>query len=379
MGRSSHPFTTMRSISVRMLTVMISTVLAVTIPLTMVSQQKTAYADTASELASAQAQVDSANTKLQDISGELNIASNELADIQSQQTDVAAQIVNTQQQVDEAQAQYDTAMDSLKKQAVQNYTSDQADYLSVLLSSTSFSDFSTRLYLLDKMMSQQKTTIDKVTAAKTELQAKQADLQSQKDQLDTLEASAQDKQDSIQKSLDEQESYLAGLSSQVTTLMAKQAAEQAAAQQAAAAAASSSKSSSSGSLVSTGNSGGSYSQSVYEDAANYALSKIGCSYVWAASGPNSFDCSGLVMCAYASAGVSLGHYSGGQYSSCVYHFYNSSELQVGDLIFYGSGGSRHVGIYVGGGMMVEAKSPSVGVTYNAVHTNDSDFAGFGRL
>jgi cell wall-associated NlpC family hydrolase len=86
-------------------------------------------------------------------------------------------------------------------------------------------------------------------------------------------------------------------------------------------------------------------------AANAAMSKIGSPYVWAASGPNSFDCSGLVVWAFAQAGR-----SGMPHStySLVGMGVNVplDQLQVGDLVF--PSGDGHVGIYVGGGSFVHA-------------------------
>src|SRR5207302_122289 len=62
-----------------------------------------------------------------------------------------------------------------------------------------------------------------------------------------------------------------------------------------------------------------------------ALSRLGDPYVWGASGPGSFDCSGLVMWAWARAGVSLSHFSGAQYASTQH--ISMSQLQPGDLVF----------------------------------------------
>ncbi len=413
MTSSGRSFVVGKSIPMKMMVMAMSALIAITIPLILASQQKTAYADTTSDLATVQAQADAANTKLLDVANQLTVANDELYDVQSQQADVTSQIADMQQQVDEAQAEYDTAMDSLKKQAVQNYTSDQVDYIAVLLDSSSFSDFATRLYLVDKMMSQQQDTINAVTVAKADLETKQADLQAQKDQLDTLEAAAQEKSTTIQTTLDEQTSYLAGLSSEVTTLMAQQAAEQAAASAAAATTAaaaiststgsssnnasassstssssssssSSSGSSSSGDSGSSGSSSGSYSGSVGEQAAQAALTRVGNS-TYSSSGSNEgpwvFDCSGLVTWAYAQAGVGITHQSTGQYNACSYHFSSSSELQVGDLVFYTRGSSfiSHVAIYVGGGQVVEALSVGQGIVCEGIYSNGLTFVSFGRL
>lgn len=78
-------------------------------------------------------------------------------------------------------------------------------------------------------------------------------------------------------------------------------------------------------------------------------------YVWGASGPDAFDCSGLVMYALQKAfGKSFPHYSGAQYNATT----PVSNPQPGDLVFFGPGGSDHVGVYAGGGKYWSAMSPS---------------------
>jgi peptidoglycan DL-endopeptidase CwlO len=93
-------------------------------------------------------------------------------------------------------------------------------------------------------------------------------------------------------------------------------------------------------------------------AVNYALAQVGDAYVYGAAGPDSFDCSGLTMMAWAAAGVSLPHSSSAQMSSGP--SVPSSALQPGDLVFYYSPVS-HVGIYIGNGQIVHAANPSTGV------------------
>ena len=84
-----------------------------------------------------------------------------------------------------------------------------------------------------------------------------------------------------------------------------------------------------------------------------ALSRIGSPYSWGGSGPNAFDCSGLVMWSFQQAGISLPHSSqalaqGGQPVSM-------DQMQPGDLVTYYSDAS-HVAIYIGDGMMVHAST-----------------------
>jgi cell wall-associated NlpC family hydrolase len=86
-------------------------------------------------------------------------------------------------------------------------------------------------------------------------------------------------------------------------------------------------------------------------AVDTAMAQRGKPYVWAAEGPGSFDCSGLVLYAYAAAGISLPHSSAMQ--SQMGAQVSRSELQPGDLVFFYSPVS-HVGIYIGNGQMVHA-------------------------
>ncbi len=78
--------------------------------------------------------------------------------------------------------------------------------------------------------------------------------------------------------------------------------------------------------------------------------------MFAATGPNAWDCSGLTMMAWKSVGVSLPHSAHLQYQS-VSHKVSRSQLQPDDLImWYGS--MHHVGIYAGNGMAIDAPNPS---------------------
>ena len=102
--------------------------------------------------------------------------------------------------------------------------------------------------------------------------------------------------------------------------------------------------------------------------ANTALSKQVSNYVWGASGPNTFDCSGLVWWAHKQNGVNFGRCSTkvlvGMGQSVA-----RGNLQAGDIILFSSNGKasgvHHVGIYVGGGRMVHA--PRTGETVKVVN------------
>jgi len=93
----------------------------------------------------------------------------------------------------------------------------------------------------------------------------------------------------------------------------------------------------------------------------YARSQIGKRYVRGAEGPFSFDCSGLTKRAYAHAGLRLPHSSGGQAARA--RPVSRGAARAGDLVV----GRGHVGIYMGGGMMIDAGNPRVGVTYRHLY------------
>jgi cell wall-associated NlpC family hydrolase len=86
-------------------------------------------------------------------------------------------------------------------------------------------------------------------------------------------------------------------------------------------------------------------------AVEAALAQLGDPYVWGASGPGSFDCSGLTAWGWKAAGVGLPHYSRAQFSGQAK--VGASDLRPGDLVFFGSP-IHHVGMYLGGGLMVHA-------------------------
>jgi cell wall-associated NlpC family hydrolase len=109
-------------------------------------------------------------------------------------------------------------------------------------------------------------------------------------------------------------------------------------------------------------------------AVSYAYSKLGSPYVWGATGPDAFDCSGLVQAAYRSAGISLPRTTYAQIDSG--RRVSRSELLPGDLVFFYSAIS-HVGIYVGNGQMIHAPNPTAPVRLAPI--DEMPFAGAARV
>lgn len=103
--------------------------------------------------------------------------------------------------------------------------------------------------------------------------------------------------------------------------------------------------------------------SVAVRALRYALTQQGKPYVWAAAGPNAYDCSGLVQWAYKQVGVSLPHNAAMQ--SVLGRPVAFADLQPGDLVFFYTPVS-HVGIYVGGGKMLNAPTAGQNVKISSM-------------
>ena len=106
----------------------------------------------------------------------------------------------------------------------------------------------------------------------------------------------------------------------------------------------------------------------YGGVVGIAMQFLGVPYVWGGASPAGFDCSGLVMYAFAQIGVSLPHNAAAQYGYGVY--VPEDQLQPGDLVFFD--GLGHVGIYIGGGQFIH--SPHTGDVVKISSLSDSWYA-----
>jgi len=108
-------------------------------------------------------------------------------------------------------------------------------------------------------------------------------------------------------------------------------------------------------------------------ALKWALSVVNkCPYVWAAAGPCAFDCSGLVMWAYAHVGISLLHFTGDQWNEIVH--VPRSELKPGYLMFFYN--LDHVGLYLGNNLFVDAPTFGQDVSIQEVPWGSYDGGGY---
>jgi cell wall-associated NlpC family hydrolase len=110
----------------------------------------------------------------------------------------------------------------------------------------------------------------------------------------------------------------------------------------------------------------------------FALRQVGKAYVYATDGPVTFDCSGLTKAAYAQIRLGLPHFSGAQLHVGIP--VAPETLRPGDLLTYGPDGSEHVTLYIGDGLVVEAKGRAYGVIVGQARVDPTKgFAGATRI
>jgi cell wall-associated NlpC family hydrolase len=110
-------------------------------------------------------------------------------------------------------------------------------------------------------------------------------------------------------------------------------------------------------------------------ALTWAFAELGKQYVWGATGPDTFDCSGLSQFVWKAAGVTIPRVAADQDSWAIP--VPLSQLLPGDLVFFGTTDIHHVGIYIGDGLMINA--PHTGTVVQVSSIWWSDLAGFGRV
>jgi peptidoglycan DL-endopeptidase CwlO len=111
-------------------------------------------------------------------------------------------------------------------------------------------------------------------------------------------------------------------------------------------------------------------------AIEFARQQLGEPYIWAAAGPDAWDCSGLTMMAWRAGGISLPHYSAAQYQQTKH--ITAADLEPGDLVFWGTSPNtiHHVALYIGNGQIIQAPHTGDVVKVSPLFASAPDF--FGR-
>ena len=319
-----------------------------------------------------QARVDDLNDQLEAAIEDYDYAKAKLGDTQTAAKKTETKLTKTEGDLQEVRAQ-------LNDRVVQIYKQGHLGALSTLAGSTSFSDLINRVNLLKRLSAQDSKLVTDVQAYRDDVAQRKVELADQLAAEKQLTTEADVAKQAVQTRLSANKKALAGKETQIAALekaeairqaklatAAKAAAIKAAAEaktKALAAAKSHQTHQSSGSAgsgsVTVSVPGSASSSEVVSVAMNY----LGCTYVWAGSSPSGFDCSGFVMYVYNKVGVSLPHSSRMQYGCG--QAVSNGDLKAGDLVFFGNP-IHHVGIYIGGGKMINAAGVGKGVRIDDV-------------
>ena len=275
----------------------------------------------------------------------------------SEKRKAAARVAKAEKRLRQLQTHLDTRANDM-------YRTGPLGFLDVLMGAKSFDQFARNWDILKTLNASDATYIGETKDARAEAESAHAELAVKEKAAASQQAIMSDNKKYVEGQLSERKAKLAGIESEVRALQASEEAARVARAAAWAAASSSS---------SGGGGGGSYPSPPIPangSVVDFARSRLGCPYVWAASGPGSFDCSGLTMWAYEKVGIHLSHSSGAQISEG--YRVSRKDLQPGDLVFFGSP-IHHVGMYVGGGMMIE--SPHSGANVRIASMDRGDYAG----
>lgn len=309
------------------------------------------------------AQVDKLDATLEIAVEEYNMASDQLDDTRER-------LALTRERLRRERRRLRIRQGILNRRAASIYLNGKINFVEVVLSTQTFDDFIKRMDLLTRIGDHDAGLVASVKAAKRQLQKQRVILAKEETRQRKIVVVREKKKSSIEGTLSKRKEMLSGLQNEIAAYEAAERAAAAAARRAAAAAQTASASSSSG-----GDDGGTGAGiPSHGDVVAYAESRLGCPYVWGASGPSSFDCSGLTMWCYAQVGIGLPHSSSAQYG-CGTHI-SRDNLQAGDLVFFGSP-IHHVGLYVGGGQMIHSPHTGGVVEYASVDGH-GDYAGATR-
>jgi cell wall-associated NlpC family hydrolase len=317
---------------------------------------------------------------------------------------VQAKIGKTEEKIKRAKSEVKETSRSIGQFAASAYRSGGVDSSLQLLLVDDAQEFLDSAVVLDIVAGSQAAALRKGQAARLKLAQAEAELAQQEAQAETVLAMMEANKERLNEKVAATQSYLDQLKEEERQRLEEERKRREAESRAAAAAAaaalntggSSSGGSSSGTTAASGGpndngelttGGGNYSggSGVSSDRAAivvaYALAQVGEPYVNTPPGarpPDSWDCTKLTAAAWAQVGVRLTPYSYVQAQEV--RRISPDELQPGDLLFFFKNGAHHASMYIGGGMIVEASSPSTGVRVTDVWNswNVAHFSWAGR-
>ena len=335
----------------------------------------TSVASAAPSLANARAQAAAVAARVATLDARMAREDEALDQANSRLAAIDSQLSAARSALAAAQAKVAAKRSVLKQAAVAAYIQGGQTSNLVQLMQGNQAQAGLRQSYLSTVADTQQGAIDSFHAALLAYQQQQARLSRQEAAAQTQVAQVRSARDASAAAAAAEHAQLSALDGQVATLVAQIQQQQASATAARIQAELSSRA---GSRASRGGSfgpGGSLpppTGAAASVAVQWAQREVGKPYSYGASGPDSFDCSGLTMYVWGQAGVSLPHSAAGQWDDTIR--VPVSDLQPGDLVFYYSP-VDHVGIYVGGGQMIIADHTGTDVRYASIYRDGLDGGG----
>ncbi len=274
----------------------------------------------------------------------------------SKLTAIKAHIAQNQHTLAVTRYNLQMAKSQLEQRVVAMYKQRPVELLDVIVATKSFSSMVDQLDMLNRVGTSDSTMVDSIGSYQTAIKAAQKSLVTDRTAAEQVVAQRATEKAGVESALAARRSMLRGVKAQIAQLLAQQsrAAERAAQQ--------------SGAYLPPAQPVNPDHSSVVAFAASY-VGKV--PYVWGGSTPAGFDCSGFTMYVYSNFGVSLPHNAAAQ-QACTTPVPAGQE-QPGDLVFFGDP-AYHVGIYAGGGSIIDAPCTGRDVSYDSA----AGASGFGR-
>ncbi|WP_416978597.1 NlpC/P60 family protein [Streptomyces sp. T028] len=297
---------------------------------------------------------DEVKSKVDKLYEEQEQATEKLNGAEEKQEKLQKEISTIQDNVARGQEELNELRDSIGLAAAAQYRTGSIDSSLQLFLSSDPDDYLDKASTADQLSAQQVEALKKIQEKQRELAQERAEAADKLKDLSAARAELAKQKKIAQGKLAEAQKLLNSLTAKEKAALAAEDAR---------------ASRSSASRVDLGDTGTASGRAAAAFSA--AQSKIGSPYVYSASGPNSFDCSGLTSWAYAQAGVSIPRTSEAQ-SSYGTKIYSVSDLKVGDLVFFFND-LHHVGLYAGNGQILHAPRTGTVVRYESMSTIGGPF------
>jgi peptidoglycan hydrolase CwlO-like protein len=323
------------------------------------AEQKDAYNKAQNNLEAIELSIEKMDSEIEKMYAQVNKAEVKIGETEEQIEKAIKDIQVAEDNIKEEEELFNNRMRSMYMNGVDSY-------IEVLLDSEGIEDLISRVDNIKKIVEYDNKIIGELTDKKSEIQNQKVALETEKTKLILLKTENEHKIGKLKEKKQEQSALIAEAKKQEQLYSSKLSDAQSIVNE-------TMRQIRANAPTHTPSRGPS---SLSSDAVvQYASNFLGARYVWGATGPNTFDCSGFVQYVYSHFGVSLSRTTYTQINEGSY--VSRDNLQPGDLVFFGSGSPHHVGMYVGNNEYIHA--PRTGDVVKVSPLTRSDYMGARRV